>query len=231
MYQRKQKKDEGDDANMTPYEKWMRNEENKARDSQMGSMAQPEMQNPMFAANVSQNGAMAAGANGSTHNPMAQQMQGMQQNPQMLALGQMGDTSGQLNEPMPGDMNPYDQGAMEDQYAEQAFDQDFVQPNMMQNPQMMQQQMQMQGGAMSPGGDPMRRSSLGPANPMGTPQGNMGGAAAAGTLPPMRRPSAAQNPLRAAGRRGSAISVGGRPNSDAAAAFMARKKRQSRTDM
>ena len=48
--------------------------------------------------------------------------------------------------------------------------------------------------------------------------------------PGARRPSAARNPLRAGGgaggRRGSAM-AGGRPTSDAAAAFMARKKRHS----
>ena len=65
---------------------------------------------------------------------------------------------------------------------------------------------------------PQERGSMGAPPPRSISPG--------GSMRAVPRPSTGANPLRgAAGRRGSAVT--GRPNSDAAAAYMARKKRQS----
>jgi len=229
---------------MTPYEKWMRNEEVKNRGS-MGEGQMTNQDNPMHA---SKSGARRPSAmqeidNGgyndeppppgrrpsrggppppqdgyddyeqypeqqmqphSTHNPMASGGR----RPSRGGPPQEYYDDGQLDQPAPGGYDNND-----DTYAEHAFEEDFSQ-----SPSMAAGGYR---GGPGPGPSP---GSRGPPMSPGQMQGGQGST--------MRRPSAARNPLRSggpAGRRGSAISgaSGGRPTSDAAAAFMARKKRQS----
>ena len=253
-FQNRKKKEVEEDENMTPYEKWMRNEEIKNQGTAAyGDGQVVDQNNPMHAAapparrpsmgdrqvalpparRGSRGPPMPPAQDGydqggydqggydqggfdqgypeypepqepeSVHNPVGYYSGGKELSRRPSRGGpSYGYDDGQLDQPAPG----YDdyQG---DQYAEQAFDDDFSQ-----DPSMAR------GG---PGAGP---------GPYASPQSRGGPPAAAGGT--MRRPSAARNPLRQggpAGRRGSAMmgGSGGRPTSDAAAAFMARKKRQS----
>merc|ERR1711968_333853 len=210
LYRRKQRKDEKPDEQLTPYEKWMRNEELKNQGAAPANAStHNEMhQNPMIDGSGSQGGPPQItngppgtpgpyeGQNGSTHNPLGSYNQEVSlgqlagQNP--MYEGGSNHAPGSLHEPDPA--GGFDQG-YED------YDQQFEGSN----PQ--------QGRGSSFGAPPPRSMSPG------------------GSMRAMPRPSQGANPLRgAAGRRGSAMGSG-RPNSDAAAAYMARKKRQSQGGM
>lgn len=210
LYRRKQRKDEKPEEQLTPYEKWMRNEELKNQGAAPANAStHNEMhQNPMIDGSGSQGGPPQItngppgtpgpyeGQNGSTHNPLGSYNQEVSlgqlagQNP--MYEGGSNHAPGSLHEPEPA--GGYDQG-YED------YDQQFEGSN----PQ--------QGRGSSFGAPPPRSMSPG------------------GSMRAMPRPSQGANPLRgAAGRRGSAMGAV-RPNSDAAAAYMARKKRQSQGGM
>lgn len=171
--QKKQKKEEEE---MTPYEKWMRAEEDKDRRDTANDQTFSG-RNPMQDSGGGRRPSrVQMGSERALPPPETDMQMDEAQGPSSIhnPLGYYGDgDGGELHEEF-------------DQYGENGFDDDFSH----ENPNARR-------GSQSPGA---------------------------------RRPSAARNPLRpgggAVGRRGSAM-AGGRPTSDAAAAFMARKKRHS----